>query len=117
VAQGAGLAIGSCLSQWAANLYLDGLDQFIKRVLKVKPYLAAPTDIVIATTGFIIHSDTIVLREDKWSAICQLAMLSSPRFAIKRDKEVNQEKENEQIIKDQRWGEHREHTENPHPRP
>lgn len=39
VAPGTGLPIGSCLSQWAANLYLDGLDQYVKRVLKVPAYL------------------------------------------------------------------------------
>lgn len=37
--RGTGLPIGSCLSQWAANLYLDGLDHFIKRTLKVRGYL------------------------------------------------------------------------------
>lgn len=37
--EGTGLPIGSCLSQWAANLYLDGLDHFVKRTLKVRGYL------------------------------------------------------------------------------
>ncbi len=36
---GTGLAIGSSLSQWAANLYLDGLDHFIKRELGIRAYL------------------------------------------------------------------------------
>lgn len=34
-----GMPIGSSLSQWAANLYLDKLDHFVKRVLKVPGYL------------------------------------------------------------------------------
>ncbi len=34
-----GLAIGSSLSQWAANLYLDGLDHFVKRELRIRAYL------------------------------------------------------------------------------
>lgn len=39
VPPGTGLPIGSCLSQWAANLYLDGLDQYVKRALKMGAYL------------------------------------------------------------------------------
>ncbi|MEM6927277.1 MAG: RNA-directed DNA polymerase, partial [Myxococcota bacterium] len=34
-----GLPIGSSFSQWAANLYLDGLDHFVKETLRVKAYL------------------------------------------------------------------------------
>lgn len=36
---GAGVPVGSSLSQWAANLYLDGLDHYVKRELKVRGYL------------------------------------------------------------------------------
>lgn len=42
-----GLAIGSRLSQWLANLFLDGLDQYIKRVLKVRAYLRYMDDFVL----------------------------------------------------------------------
>jgi len=42
-----GLPIGSCLSQWAANLYLDGLDHFVKRELKVRAYLRYMDDFVL----------------------------------------------------------------------
>lgn len=42
-----GLAIGSRLSQWLANLYLDGLDHFIKRTLKVRAYLRYLDDLVL----------------------------------------------------------------------
>ena len=34
-----GLPIGSYVSQWSGALYLDGLDHFVKRVLKVPGYL------------------------------------------------------------------------------
>jgi RNA-directed DNA polymerase len=42
-----GLAIGSRLSQWLANLYLDGLDQHVKRELKVRAYLRYLDDFVL----------------------------------------------------------------------
>jgi len=45
--EGRGLPIGSCLSQWLANLYLDGVDHFVKRVLKVPAYLRYMDDLVL----------------------------------------------------------------------
>lgn len=39
VPEGTGMPIGSCLSQWAANLYLNGLDHYVKRELKIRGYL------------------------------------------------------------------------------
>ena len=36
---GQGLPLGSWFSQWCGNFYLDGLDQFIKRQLKIPGYL------------------------------------------------------------------------------
>ena len=47
LAPGKGLPIGSLLSQWSANLYLDGLDHFIKRELKVSGYLRYMDDFVL----------------------------------------------------------------------
>jgi len=47
VAPACGLAIGSCLSQWAANLYLDGADHFITRTLKVPGYLRYMDDLTL----------------------------------------------------------------------
>ena len=44
---GTGLPIGSLLSQWSANLYLDGLDHQIKRVLKVPGYLRYMDDFIL----------------------------------------------------------------------
>lgn len=40
-----GLAIGSLLSQFSAGLYLDGLDQFVPRELKIGAYLRYVDDI------------------------------------------------------------------------
>jgi RNA-directed DNA polymerase len=45
--RGRGLPIGSCLSQWLANLNLDGVDQFVKRTLKVRAYLRYMDDLVL----------------------------------------------------------------------
>lgn len=44
---GAGVPVGSSLSQWAANLYLDGLDHYVKRELKVRGYLRYMDDSVL----------------------------------------------------------------------
>ncbi len=41
-----GLPIGNLTSQWWGNLYLDGLDHFIKRGLKVAGYLRYMDDLV-----------------------------------------------------------------------
>ena len=41
-----GLPIGNLTSQWWGNLYLDGLDHFVKRNLKVKGYLRYMDDFV-----------------------------------------------------------------------
>jgi len=42
-----GLALGSYLSQWCGNFYLDGMDQFIKRELKIPGYLRYMDDFVL----------------------------------------------------------------------
>jgi hypothetical protein len=42
-----GLPLGSYLSQWSGNLYLDGLDYFVKRELKVPGYLRYMDDFVL----------------------------------------------------------------------
>ncbi len=41
----AGLPIGSYLSQWSGALYLDGLDHFVKRQLKIHAYLRFMDDV------------------------------------------------------------------------
>jgi len=42
-----GLPLGSWLSQWAGAYYLDGLDQYVKRTLKVPGYLRYMDDCVL----------------------------------------------------------------------
>lgn len=42
-----GLALGSYLSQWCGNFYLDGLDHHVKRVLKIPGYLRYMDDFVL----------------------------------------------------------------------
>lgn len=39
VPEGCGLPIGSYVSQWSGAFYLDGLDHFVKRMLKIPGYL------------------------------------------------------------------------------
>ncbi len=43
----AGLPIGSYLSQYSGNLYLNGADHFIKRTLKIKSYLRYMDDFTL----------------------------------------------------------------------
>lgn len=47
VLPGVGLAIGTHFSQWAASLYLDGLDHYVKRELKVQYYLRYMDDLLL----------------------------------------------------------------------
>jgi hypothetical protein len=42
-----GLALGSYLSQWCGTFYLDGLDHFVKRELKIRGYLRYMDDFVL----------------------------------------------------------------------
>lgn len=44
---GAGLPIGSYLSQWSGAFYLDGLDHYIKRSLRIPGYLRYMDDFVL----------------------------------------------------------------------
>lgn len=54
---GCGLPLGAYLSHWSGGLYLDGLDHFGKRVLKIKAYQRYMDDITL------FHNDRIVLAE------------------------------------------------------
>jgi hypothetical protein len=47
VAEHCGLPLGSYLSQWAGTFYLDGLDHFVKRELKIRGYLRYMDDFVL----------------------------------------------------------------------
>lgn len=44
---GQGLPLGSWFSQWCGNFFLDGLDHFIKRDLKIPAYLRYMDDLVL----------------------------------------------------------------------
>jgi RNA-directed DNA polymerase len=44
---GTGLPLGSWFSQWCGTFYLDGLDHFIKRELKIPGYLRYMDDLVL----------------------------------------------------------------------
>lgn len=44
---GSGLAIGAYLSQWSGALYLDGLDHYVKRTLKIPGYLRYMDDLAL----------------------------------------------------------------------
>ncbi|MDH5776282.1 MAG: reverse transcriptase/maturase family protein [Nitrospirota bacterium] len=47
LARRVGIPIGNLTSQFFANLYLDDLDQYIKQVLQVRPYLRYVDDMVV----------------------------------------------------------------------
>lgn len=47
VSEGRGLAIGTWFSQWSGALYLNGLDHFIKRELKIGAYLRYGDDLAL----------------------------------------------------------------------
>jgi RNA-directed DNA polymerase len=53
---GKGLPIGNYTSQFFANLYLNELDQFIKRELKCKKYLRYVDDFIL------LHRDPLILK-------------------------------------------------------
>ncbi len=42
-----GMPIGSYLSQWSGSLYLDGVDHFVKRQLKIRGYLRFMDDLTL----------------------------------------------------------------------
>ncbi|MBM3223194.1 MAG: hypothetical protein FJZ47_05230 [Candidatus Tectomicrobia bacterium] len=46
-APGWGLPLGSWLSQWCGNMYLDGVDHYIKRQLKIPGYARYMDDLVL----------------------------------------------------------------------
>ena len=64
VADGCGLALGSYLSQWCGTFYLDGLDHFVKRELKIR--------------GYLRYMDDFVLFSDDRAQLCKLVQLLLP---------------------------------------
>ncbi|MEO7329954.1 MAG: reverse transcriptase domain-containing protein [Minicystis sp.] len=56
-----GVPVGTYLSQWCGNVFLDGLDHFIKRELRIRGYVRYMDDFVL------FHDDEGVLRAAKES--------------------------------------------------
>jgi hypothetical protein len=73
-----GLALGSYLSQWCGNFYLDGLDHHVKRVLKLPGYLRYMDD-------FVLFADDKAQLEDARAAIA--AWLSVERGLVRPARE------------------------------
>ena len=59
--QGRGLPIGNLTSQFFANVYLDPLDQFIKRELRQRHYVRYVDDLVIVSQGDQTAGDMLAL--------------------------------------------------------
>lgn len=64
---GAGLPIGSAFSQWSGALYLDGLDHFVLRDLRIGAYLRFMDDFVL------FHDDPARLRDAREAIAAWLA--------------------------------------------
>lgn len=45
--QGKGLPLGNLTSQWFGNIYLDGLDQYITKTLRVRRYIRYNDDMIV----------------------------------------------------------------------
>jgi RNA-directed DNA polymerase len=60
IAKGKGLSIGNLTSQFFANVYLNELDQYLKRELKVKNYVRYVDDMVLLSEN---REDLILWRE------------------------------------------------------
>jgi RNA-directed DNA polymerase len=83
VPPGVGLPIGSSLSQWAANLYLDGLDHFVLRELKVPGYLRYMDDFVLFhdDAGRLVEARTAI---EAWLLRERRLRLNPKRWAVHR---------------------------------
>lgn len=76
-ARGCGLPIGNLSSQFFANVYLNGLDQFVKHTLKAKRYLRYVDDFVL------VHRDRAVLAQ--WQADIEAFIARELRLRFKPD--------------------------------
>ena len=108
VAKGKGLPIGNLTSQFFANVYLDPLDQFIKRELKVKYYFRYVDDLVLLSPnldqikkwrGLISRflADKLKLKlhsqKDKYGSVYQgidfVGYVIKPKYILSRQRVVN----------------------------
>lgn len=64
VSPGRGLPLGGYLSHWAGGLYLDGLDHFVTRTVKIPGYLRYMDD-------FVLFADDVEALEDARCAVAE----------------------------------------------
>jgi hypothetical protein len=107
-----GLPIGNLTSQFFANVYLNELDQYIKRKLKGKYYLRYADDMVLLTNdksqlkpwrkkinNFLISNLDLKLHPDKdkigsvYQGIDFIGYLTKPGYTLVRQRTVNKLKE------------------------
>ena len=69
-----GMPIGNLLSQVFANVYLDVLDQFCKRVLKIHFYIRYMDDVIV------LCNDKIQLRE--WKVQIEVFLMNEPELHL-----------------------------------
>jgi RNA-directed DNA polymerase len=77
VPAGCGLPLGGYLSHWSGGFYLDGLDHFVKRELKIRAYLRYMDDFVLfgeSTQGLCNARDRIA----EWLARERALVLKDP---------------------------------------
>ncbi|HEY1898618.1 MAG TPA: reverse transcriptase domain-containing protein [Steroidobacteraceae bacterium] len=79
-APGCGIAIGNLSSQFFANVYLDALDQFVKRILRVPRYLRYVDDFVL------IHHDPRQLAA--WRDEIEVFLRDRLRLELKADQRL-----------------------------
>lgn len=79
-APGCGIPIGNLSSQFFANVYLNELDQFVKRQLKAKRYLRYVDDFVL------VHRDRAVL--EGWKAQIEQFLTDRLRLKLKADQRL-----------------------------
>lgn len=103
-----GLAIGNLTSQFFANLYLNELDQYVKRYLKVKYYLRYADDLLFLSRDigrlkeiegkvreFLQKRLKLDIKENKtkygsvYSGIDYLGYIVNPNYTLSRNRVVN----------------------------
>jgi hypothetical protein len=77
LAEDCGLPLGSYLSQWCGTFYLDGLDHFVKRELKIKGFLRYMDDTALFANS---RAELIAARDyiGEWLE-CELRLQLNPK--------------------------------------
>ena len=86
---GVGLPLGSYLSQWSGNVFLDGLDHFVLRELKPSAYLRYMDDFVVFANCPEFLSDAHE-RIREWLQMHRRLALNSKRHRIRPRHETSQ---------------------------